>query len=156
MAVSLVFHDGEQFHRARQVAANELQVAAQFAEVDFGPGRPLEAPGRKVIESKITNHKSLHRESSGTSPMWRFRHARFMTGGHKPGILSTPEIAANDANFTDIGISLRYRRVQFRRQRSTSAIRWPVDINFHPRRAGNLVPPDVAIKFTVRCGRAPG
>jgi len=38
--VSLVLHDGHQLHAARQVAPDELQVAAQLAEVDLGPRRP--------------------------------------------------------------------------------------------------------------------
>ena len=41
VAVGLVLHHGEQFHVARQVAADKLQVAAQLAEVNLGPRRSL-------------------------------------------------------------------------------------------------------------------
>jgi hypothetical protein len=49
VSVSLVFHNGEQFHAARQVAADELQIAAQLAEVNLGPGRPQ----RKIFGVKF-------------------------------------------------------------------------------------------------------
>ncbi len=37
VTVSLVLHDGEELHCARQVVADELEVAAQLAEVNLSP-----------------------------------------------------------------------------------------------------------------------
>ncbi len=53
MAVRLVLHDGEQPHIFRQVTADELQVAAQPAEVNLGPR------GAQRKSCRIEIHKTL-------------------------------------------------------------------------------------------------
>ena len=55
VAVSLVLHDGQQLHVLRQIAADELQVAAQLAEVNLGPRRPL----RKIFGTQIHRIKKI-------------------------------------------------------------------------------------------------
>ena len=61
VAVSFVLHHGHQAHVLRQIAANELQIAAQFAEVNFGPRRTQ----RKIFRIQTHQAKNLTTDGHG-------------------------------------------------------------------------------------------
>ena len=89
MAVSLVLHHGQQFHIARQVAADELQIAPQPAEVNLGPRRPQ----RKTVESKsikspeVFNHEITRNDTKKAEAKnwagWKPVPLYMFPGGHR-------------------------------------------------------------------------
>jgi len=59
VAVSLILYHGEQFHVARQIAADQAQIVSQLAEVNLGPRRSL----RKIFRIQIhRNSEELNHE----------------------------------------------------------------------------------------------
>ena len=61
VSVGLVLHDGQQLHMARQVAADELQIAPQPREVNLDPRRPQR---KNLLNQNPSNRRELFNHES--------------------------------------------------------------------------------------------